>query len=131
MIERFRAREERLSFETENLTRLLDTEKQKMEANKQLIRQTEATRVALDAEIAQLKQQFNAESEIISAQYMAEQEARKAEVAEAQRQIDEVQASARVLGDQAEERITDLQGQLSIKERQKEEAIVSIKKEME
>ncbi|KAI2496197.1 hypothetical protein MHU86_18292 [Fragilaria crotonensis] len=130
VMERYRAREERLSFETENLTRLLETEKQKMEANNQLIRQTEATRVALDAEITQLKQRFNAESEKMSAQYVAEQEARKVEVAEAQRQIDEVQASARVLSDQAEKRITDLQEQLSIKEKQKEEAILSIQKEM-
>ena len=102
-----------------------------MDANNQLIRQTEATRVALDAEITKLKQRFNAESEKISAKYIAEQDARKVEVAEAQRQIDEVEASARVLSDQAEKRIADLQEQLSIKEKQKEDAVLSIQKEME
>jgi hypothetical protein len=130
VIERYRAREEHLEFETLNLIRLLEAEKKKMEANNQLIRETEATRVALDAEITHLKQRFNAENEKMSAKYIAEQEARKLEVSDAQRQVDEVQASARMLSDQAEKRITDLLDQLSIKEKQKEEAILAIQNEM-
>ena len=131
VIERHRAREEHLEFETHNLIRLLEAEKKKMDANNQLIRETEATRVALDAEITHLKQRFNAENEKISVKYIAEQEARKVEVADAQRQVDELQASARMLSDQAEKRIADLLDQLSIKEKQKEEAVLAIKKEME
>jgi hypothetical protein len=131
VMERYREREERLEVETRNLIRQLNAEKQKMEANNQLIRETEATRVALDDEIAQLKQRFNVENQKISAQYVAEQEARKVEVANAQRQVDEVQASARMLGEQAEQRITDLLDQLSAKEKQKEEAIIAMQKEME
>lgn len=131
VMERYREREECLEVETRNLIRQLNAEKQKMEANNQLIRETEATRLALDAEIAQLKQRFNVENQKISAQYVADQEARKVEVANAQRQVEEVQTSARMLTEQAEQRITDLLDQLSTKEKQKEDAIIAMQKEME
>ena len=119
MIDRHRAREERLEFETENLLRQLEAEKKNMAANKELIQQTLIEKNKLDSELAQIKEKFITET----ATYQAEREARRSE-------FDDMQKSAQLQADQAEQRIADLQMQLAIREQEKEEAILAIQKEM-
>lgn len=119
VIDRHRAREERLEFETENLLRQLEAEKKNMAANKELIQQTLIEKNKLDSELAQIKEKFNTET----ATYQAEREARRSE-------FDNMQKTAQLQSDQAEQRIADLQMQLAIREQEKEEAILAIQKEM-
>jgi chromosome segregation ATPase len=119
VIDRHRAREERLEFETENLLRQLEAEKTNMEANKELIKQTLIEKNKLDSELAQIKEQFNTEA----AMHLIEQEARRSE-------IENLQESAQLQADQAEQRIADLQTQLATREQEKEEAILAIQQEM-
>ena len=119
VIDRHRAREERLEFETENLLRQLEAEKANMEANKELIKQTLIEKNKLDSELAQIKEQFNTEA----AMHLVEQEARRSE-------IENLQESAQLQADQAEQRIADLQTQLATREQEKEEAILAIQQEM-
>jgi hypothetical protein len=119
VIDRHRAREERLEFETENLLRQLEAEKANMEANKELIKQTLIEKNKLDSELAQIKEQFNTEA----AMHLVEQEARRSE-------IENLQESAQLQADHAEQRIADLQTQLATREQEKEEAILAIQQEM-
>jgi hypothetical protein len=129
-IGRHRAREERLEHDTQTLLKALEAEKENLETNKDVIKQNLVRQAELNAELEELKQRLVAETENWSVKYQAEQEARRLEVAEAQRKVDEMQASAQLVADQTEQRLSSLQEKLSTKEEQKEEAILAIKNEM-
>ncbi len=119
VIDRHRAHEERLEFETENLLRQLEAEKKNLKANKELIEQTLIENNLLDAELARIKEQFNSKT----AAYQAEEQARRSEV-------EKLQKCANVQADKAEARLADLQKQLTNREKENKEAILAFQKDV-
>eukprot|EP00545_Synedropsis_sp_CCMP1620_P006655 CAMPEP_0119029898 /NCGR_PEP_ID=MMETSP1176-20130426/40753_1 /TAXON_ID=265551 /ORGANISM="Synedropsis recta cf, Strain CCMP1620" /LENGTH=2040 /DNA_ID=CAMNT_0006986259 /DNA_START=40 /DNA_END=6162 /DNA_ORIENTATION=+ len=130
VIDRHRAREERLEGEMQGLLKELGAERETMRNNKDSIKENLARKEELDAELAELQQRFDSQAQSWSSKYDAELEARRIEVAETQKKIEGMEGSAQLAAGEAEKRVADLQEQLAIKEKKKEESILAIQQEM-
>jgi hypothetical protein len=129
VIDQHRAREEKLEFEMQNLLSQLEMERQNMEKNKAMVIETLAKKTELDAQLAKLKVQYQKEAEkanSFSNKYRSEQQARMMEVAEAQRKVDSLREVADRQAQDSEKRIGQLQQELLVKEKEKNDAVQAV-----
>jgi hypothetical protein len=129
VIDQHRAREEKLEFEMQNLLSQLEMERQNMEKNKAMVIETLAKKTELDAQLAKLKVQYQKEAEkanSFSNKYRSEQQARMMEVAEAKRKVDSLREVADRQAQDSEKRIGQLQQELLVKEKEKNDAVQAV-----
>lgn len=129
VIEEHKIRERQLMEEIASLRDLVDAEKQAMKVNKDLTNRILAQRTNIEAELGQLQRRYAQESTQWDASYHAELQARIAESEKAQQEMDELQKDAEKAAEEAEARKVSLLGQLSMKEREKQTAILAAKEE--
>lgn len=129
VIEEHKIRERQLLGEMDSLRDLLDAENQAMKVNKDLTNRILAQRINLDSELGQLQRRYAEESCEWDARYQAELEARLAEGAKAQQEMEFLQEAAVNAAEKAEQRKKSLLGQLSMKEREKQIAVLSVTEE--
>lgn len=130
VIDRHWAREEILEGEMQYILQELGAEREMMRANKASIEANLARKEELDAELTELQERFDNQAQTWSSRYDAGLEARRIEVAESQKKIDEMEQKSKLAAQHAEQRVADLQEQLTIKEDKKEESIRAIQEQM-
>ena len=123
--------EQALRAETQELHRLLDSEKEKIRANREMTANLVTQRVALDAELGQLRRLYEQENKQWDAKYAQEQEARRLEVTMAQNSMLELQKNAEAALAELEKSKSKLSNDLARKEMQKQSSILSMKDELQ
>lgn len=128
--ETHKMREAQLQKEINSLVESLESEKVTSETNKEMMNRVLETRADLDAELDELKRRYEQDSSDWGAKYAEEQAARRSEVARAQQQMDELQENSAKAAEEAEQRHKNLMEQLTLKENQKEAAVLEVQNEM-
>jgi hypothetical protein len=126
----YATREDALRGEMEDLIWQLNDEKKKVRVNQEMTDRIHGKRVALDAELGELKQRYDQESEHWSAKYEQEHSAYQQSILETKQKLDEQQEQALLEAKELESRLSGLKEQLSIKEKQKQAAVLAIKDEL-
>ena len=123
-------RERQLQNEMDGLRGLLQGEKESQKINQDLKHRILAQRVEIDRELGELKRLYEQDSKQWDSKYTKEHAARRLEVATAQQELEQLQASAEAAVTEAEQRQVSLSEQLATKEKQQLAATIALKDEM-
>jgi hypothetical protein len=130
LAKQYEERDKVRQLEIDKLTKRLESEKEKIQVNQEMISRIVTKRIQLDAELGELKRRYQTESMQWSAKYHTEQEAHRKEVALAKANLEEQEAKAKVEFDASQTKFSRLLDQLSKKEQEKDAAIRLFKEEM-
>ena len=130
LAKQYEERDKVRQLEIDQLTKLLESEKEKIQVNQEMISRIVAQRIQLDVELGELKRRYQTESTQWSAKYHTEQEAHRKEAALAKANLEEQEAKAKVEFDALQTKVLRLLDQLSKKEQEKDAAIRLFKEEM-
>lgn len=131
IIEEYEMREQALRGEIQCLHSELEKEKEQIRLNQEMTGRVVAERVALDNELGELKRQHEQKRKDWAVKYQAEQEARRYEVSKAQLELEEQQKLAVSEAMELHDRVSNLNEQLSVKEKQKHGALLALKNQMQ
>lgn len=130
LVSDYEKRDQTRQLEIDRLQRRLETELDNSRVHKEMTSQLVAHRMALDAELGELKRRYQVENEEWSSKYAAEQDSRQRAIAEVKAELEEKEAWAHREAEEYKLRVSRLHDDLMVKEREKLSALFAVKNEM-
>jgi hypothetical protein len=130
LVSDYEKRDHTRQLEIDRLQRRLETELDNSRVHKEMTSQLVAHRMALDAELGELKRRYQVEHKEWSSKYAAEQDSRQRAIAEVKAQLEEKEAWAHREAEEYKLRVSRLHDDLMVKEREKLSTLFAVKNEM-